>query len=337
MALGALASLAAGCKPNLGSPPSLIIKPRFLAVRGTPPEAAENGTVTYDVLAVDPNGTVTAPQVNWAQCLQPNPPANGNDVSINCLPGTLGAEGGVITPDDTTAPAATFTAALPSNSCTLFGPEAPPPMKGQPPQRPADPDTTGGFYQPVRAVWDSDVGSLVAFALERVTCNLANAPTAIATQFTMNYVPNKNPVLADLLFDPAVAATPLYTAGQTTPPGAATIGANQAVTLQADFSADSAETFLVWNVVTLTLDRQFESLRVSWFATGGSFDHDVTGHAGGAITSDGGLDAAPTDGETFTQNVWHAPETPGPVYLWAVLRDNRGGIDFAGAEIDVSQ
>jgi hypothetical protein len=155
----------------------------------------------------------------------------------------------------------------------------------------------------------------------------------------MNYLPNKNPVLADLLFDPTGVAAPLYAAGQT--PAAATIGANKAVMLQADFGADSAETFLVWNVVTLTLDMQRESLRVSWFATGGSFEHDVTGHAGGAVAGDAGADAATsvaaeTEVPTSTQNVWHAPETPGPVYLWAVLRDNRGGVDFAAFEIDVS-
>jgi hypothetical protein len=243
----------------------------------------------------------------------------------------------VITPNDTTAPTPTFTAAIPSDACTLFGPVAPPPKKGQPPQRPADPDTTGGFYQPVRALWE-DTG-LVAFALERVTCNLANAPTEIATKYTLNYVANKNPVLTDLVFDPTGVAAPLYAAGQA--PAVATIGMNQAITLQADFSADSAETFLVWNVVTLTLDMQRESLRVSWFATGGSFEHDVTGHAGGAVAADGGADAATSgaaeaDVPTSTQNVWHAPETPGPVYLWAVLRDNRGGVDFAAFEIDVS-
>ncbi len=75
--------------------------------------------------------------------------------------------------------------------------------------------------------------------------------------------------------------------------------------------------------MTLTLDMQRESLRVSWFATGGAFAHDVTGRA-------------QTDTETFTQNVWTAPESPGPVYLWAVLRDDRGGVDFAAAEIDVT-
>lgn len=265
---------------------------------------------TFDALTVDVSGTIGAPQINWAQCLAPNPPANGNDVSNACL--TI--------PDDTTAPAPTFTATLAADACTLFGPDAPPPMQGQPPMRPADPDTTGGFYQPLRATWQSDAGPLLAFALQRITCRLANAPTDIAAMYAANYVPNNNPTLADLLLNPAGAATPLYLAGQST---AATVSAGQTVTLQADFSADSAETFLVWNVLTLTLDMQRESLRLSWFATGGAFEHDATGRG-------------QTETETFTQNTWTAPATPGPVYLWMVLRDDRGGIDFAPAEIDVT-
>ena len=308
-----LTAAAVGCKPDLGSPPSLVIGPRFLAVRGVPPEAAENGMVTYDALVVDTNGTVASASFGWAQCLVPDPPANGNDVSSGCLS----------IPDDTTAPSPTFTAALPANACTLFGPETPPPMKGQPPTRPADPDTTGGFYQPVRATWQSDAGPEIAFALERITCPLANAPTDIAGQFASTYTANNNSTLADVVFDPAGAATSLYVAGQTSLSQAATISAGSPVTLQADFSADSAETFPVWNVVTLTLDMQRESLRLSWFATGGSFEHDVTGRG-------------QTDTETFTQNVWTAPPTSGPVYFWMVLRDDRGGIDFAATEIDVT-
>ena len=307
-----LSATAVGCKPDLGSPPSLVIGPRFLAVRGLPPEAAEGGVVTYDALVVDPNGTVANPTFGWAQCLIPDPPANGNDFSSGCLS----------IPDDTTAPSPTFTAPLPANACTLFGPETPPPMKGQPPTRPADPDTTGGFYQPVRATWQSDAGPALAFALERITCPLANAPTDIAGQFASNYTANKNPTLADLVLDPEGAATSLYVAGQTAVPLVATVSTNQKIALQADFSADSAETFLFWNVLTLTLDMQRESLRLSWFTTAGAFEHDATGRS-------------PTETETFTQNVWTAPTTPGPVYFWTVLRDNRGGIDFAAAEIDV--
>ena len=309
-----LSATALACKPDLGSPPSLVIGPRFLAVRGVPPEAAESGVVTYDTLVVDTNGTVADPTLGWAQCLIPDPPANGNDVSSGCLS----------IPDDTTGPSLTFTAPLPANACTLFGPETPPPMKGQPPTRPADPDTTGGFYQPVRATWQSDAGPAFAFALERIICPLANAPTDIAGQFASNYTANNNPTLADLVLDPGGAATSLYVAGQTAVPQAATVSAGQKVTLQADFSADSAETFLFWNVLTLTLDMQRESLRLSWFTTGGAFEHDATGRS-------------QTETETFTQNVWTAPMTPGPVHFWVVLRDDRGGIDFAAAEIDVTQ
>jgi hypothetical protein len=311
-----LSAAAAGCKPDLGAPQSLISGPTILGIRGTPPESAEGGMATFDALTVDGSGTVMAPQINWALCLAPNPPANGNDVSNVCLS----------IPDDTATPAPTFTATLASDACTLFGPIAPPPMKGQPPMRPADPDTTGGFYQPLRATWQSDAGPLLAFALQRITCRLANAPTDIAAIYAADYVPNNNPLIADLLLDPAGAATSLYVAGQTaSTQAAATISAGQTVTLQADFSADSAETFLFWNILTPNLPpgMQRESLRLSWFATAGAYEHDTTGRS-------------QTELETFTENVWTAPMTPGPVYFWTVLRDDRGGIDFASAEIDVT-
>jgi hypothetical protein len=305
---------AAGCKPDLGTPASLVTGPRLLAVRGLPPDATP-GTdmVTYDALAVDVTGTVASPPIDWAQCLEPDPPAFGNDVSDACL--TI--------PDDTAAPAPTFSAIPDINDCSVFGPDTPPPKKGQPPTRAADPDTTGGYYQPIRARWESDGGPVLAFALERIICHLANAPVAEAGKFASTYTPNKNPSLAAVTLDPAGAALPLYTAGQAAPPPPATISAGTALTLEADFTADSPETFPVWDVISLSLIQQRESLRVSWFATGGKFDHDATGR-----TSE--------ETETFTQNLWTAPATPGPVHLWAVLRDSRGGVDFASAEIDVT-
>jgi hypothetical protein len=164
---------------------------------------------------------------------------------------------------------------------------------------------------------------LIAFALERVTCRLANAPPDVATQYATEYTANQNPLLAGVLVAAADVVTPLYAAGQSAAPPPATVSAGQTVTLQADFSADAAETFLVWDVVQLKLQKQRESLRVSWYATAGGLLHDVTGRA-----SD--------DPEAYTQNEWTAPTTPGPVHFWAVLRDNRGGIDFASAEIDVT-
>jgi hypothetical protein len=308
----ASAFIVTGCKPDLGAPISLVTGPRVLAIRGTPPEGAESAPVVYDALTVDAEGTVAAPAIRWAQCLVPNPPANGNDVSNDCLQIA-----------DDAGPAPTFTAPLPGNACTLFGPETPPPKKGQPPTRPADADTTGGYYQPIRAIWGSDSGDQLSFALERILCPLANAPTDDAGKYASDYVPNNNPQLADLVLDPAGAATPIFTAGQTAPPSPGTVAVGQTVTLQADWSQSSAETFLVWDVVSLSLVMQQESLRLSWFATAGKFAHDASGRSN-------------TETETFTQNSWTAPETPGPVHLWTVLRDNRGGIDFGFADIDVT-
>jgi hypothetical protein len=144
----------------------------------------------------------------------------------------------------------------------------------------------------------------------------------VAGQYAADYLPNQNPQLADLLLDPAGAATPLFAAGQTAL-AAGAVAAGQTVTLQADWSAGSAETFLVWDVVSLSLVMQQESLRLSWFATAGSFLHDASGRGA-------------TETETFTQNSWTAPNVAGPVHFWMVLRDDRGGLDFAEAEIDVT-
>ena len=306
-----LLALGTGCKPNLGAPPSLVTGPRILAIRGMPPEASEGTAVSYDLLAVDVTGTVTAPDVGWLQCLDPDAPAEVNDVSNTCL-----------TEPDDAGPSSTFMAPIPSNACMLFGPETPSPMPGQPPQRPADPDTTGGFYQPIRATWQST--GVLAFALERITCPLLQAPGPDATTFAMNYVPNNNPTLADLVLDPDGTNLPLYMAGQAPPSEpVATVSAGRTYTLQADFTPDSAETFLYWDIVSVMLVDQRESLRVSWFATNGAFGLDTTGRT-------------PAETETFTQNTWTAPATPGPVYFWAVLNDSRGGVDFAATEINVT-
>ena len=66
-----LSAVGAGCKPDLGAPQSLITGPTILAIRGTPPEGAENAMATYDALTVDTHGTIGAPQIGWAQCLEP--------------------------------------------------------------------------------------------------------------------------------------------------------------------------------------------------------------------------------------------------------------------------
>jgi hypothetical protein len=304
------AGVLAGCKPDLGAPPSLVVGPRVLAVRGNPPEAKQSGDpVTYDTLIVDVDGRVTAPSIGWALCKEPHPPAESNIVSSQCLQ----------IPDDTSGES--FTAPIPGDACTNFGP-----LPSMPGARPADPDVTGGYYQPVRAVWHADSGDETAFALERVLCNIGSiAPTDISGMYATDYKPNNNPTIATAVLDPGAAGTPLFTAGQMTPPPPASVPAGQPITLEVSWTDDAAESFLVYDITSHTLMTQGESLRLSWFATGGVFEHDRTGRSG-----------TETDAFTSTQNGWIAPTTPGLVHLWFVLRDSRGGVDFAEAQIDVT-
>jgi hypothetical protein len=183
---------------------------------------------------------------------------------------------------------------------------------------------TGGYYQPVRAVWHGAGGDEVAFGLERIFCRIGSiAPTDVAGKYATDYQTNNNPVLASAVLDPAGAPTPLFSAGQATAPAPAVVGAGQVVTLEATWLDDTAESFLVYDITTHELVTQREALRLSWFTTAGTFEHDRTGRGDGEL-------------ETFTQNVWKAPPAAGPVHLWLVLRDSRGGVDFAEAQIDVT-
>jgi hypothetical protein len=315
---------ATACKPNLGGPPSLIVGPRILAVRGMPAEAGEGQMVTYDILAVDPNGRIQTPSVKWALCHDPKPPASANAVASTCL-GPLDGE--------TPMPSPTFMAPMPSDDCKVFGPQPPEVMAGKPPLRPQDPDVTGGFYQPVRAVLTTDQDTETAFALERLKCHLANAPADITATFNMMIKPNQNPTIASATLDPAGMAASLYQAKQAAPmmpsamaPAMPTampmVAPGATTTLEVAWTVTTPESYPVFNLVTQVIDTHRESLSVSWFATGGSFEHDRTGRG-------------ETETDLTSDNSWTAPIEPGVVHFWILLRDIRGGVDFAEAAVMV--
>jgi hypothetical protein len=331
------AALAGGaCKPDLGAPISLVDKPRILAVRGTPPEAKEGADVTYDLLAVDVPGTLVDPAATWAVCKLPRPPSESNSVSAACL--GIADDGG---------PAPSFTAPVTAadpndqkttGACSIFGPQRPP---LDPTARPRDPDITGGFYQPVRATLPGPDGNPIrAFDLQRIQCRLANAPIDVAAQFNNpfdpstnpnGYTPNQNPTLAQVTLTPEGGAPTVLTpvVPGTPPPPPASVAAGGKVTFEASWAGEVAETFTVYDIRTVTLVPQREAIRVAWFATAGTFDHDVTGRDD-------------DDPALSTTNVWQVPGTsevpgtPGPVHVWLVLRDSRGGVDFAEFLLDVT-
>jgi plastocyanin len=302
------AVLALGCKPAVGQAPSLITDYALLAVFGEPPEAKPGDKVTYSYLLASPTGTFADATAGWDVCLTPKPPAENNAVASACNPPAPGATTGL-----------TFDAPIPTNACQLFGPIAPPVQAGQPAIRPRDPDATGGYYLPVRVkLADLATGDVTGFAFERITCNLANAASAIVKDYNTRYQVNQDPGIAstDLITSSGIR-TNLDTAPQTI-----SVSPGDTVDFEATFTDSSAETFPVLDSTGDALADQRESLHMSWFASSGSFVHDRTG-------------VSSTETATSTSNTWKAPTEAMDVYLWLVLRDSRGGTAFKAYQLHV--
>jgi hypothetical protein len=133
-----------------------------------------------------------------------------------------------------------------------------------------------------------------------VTCNLATAPPSLAAEYAMHYQANRNPTLVGV--QAIVEGTGAYLSAVT--PG-------QNAHLVATWTAKSIETFPVFDLTTQALRDDTETMTLTWFATSGTF---ATSHTGMSST-------------TTWENEWTA-DAIGPVHLWAVLRDSRGGVDF---------
>jgi len=195
------------------------------------------------------------------------------------------------------------TAKTPSDGCSVFGPDV-----GSAGLRPRDPDATGGYYVPLRA---DLAGSDTAFELARIHCDLPNAAAAEATAFAAAYKLNLNPQLL-----------PLTATVDQSPTALTTVHIGTRIALQASWPEASAETFTYFDSVSQTITSQRESIQVAWYSTAGAFDTESTGRAS-------------NDPATTSNNGWLAPSVVGTVHLWIVLRDSRGGSDFATYDVVV--
>ncbi len=195
-------------------------------------------------------------------------------------------------------------ATTPANGCELFGPDLAPGGG-----RPRDPDATGGYYQPLEVALQ---GAEVAFALVRITCDLSGASAATATAFAQSYTPNENPTLLPVVSIAGGVPAPL----SSTRPGAT-------IALEASWPAASAETYAYFEATTDSIAFQRESLTVSWYTTAGAFATESTGRAADDLA-------------TTSSNTWTAPTSEGVAHLWIVIRDSRGGADFASYDVVVA-
>jgi hypothetical protein len=196
------------------------------------------------------------------------------------------------------------TAATPRDACSLFGPDTPPGGF-----RPRDPDVTGGYYQPLRA---DLAGAAPVFHLARLLCDLGMAPADIASEFAAAYVPNANPHLLPLTAAVGGAATSLDA-----------IPAGARVRLEVSWPPEDAESYAYFDRAAQLVTTKRESLRVAWYTSGGRLDAATTGRA-------------ENDPATNSANTWTAPDAAGSTSLWLVLRDSRGGVDFAHYDVVVT-
>ena len=352
--VGLLVPLA--CKPDFTERPSEVQQFRVLAVQAEPaewlrtvdPDTNEAKPAKYRALIANGQGTIADANIEWAFCTRPKPLTELNDVGIACFQN----DPSFIVPLGSGPEAS---GAVPENTCRQFGPDVPEDQA----YRPADPDVTGGYYQPLRVLYRPTPDQLVpAIAKVRIRCGLPGASQEQSARFNRSYHLNANPrldaVTALLPAGPQVIGTSV-TGTAVTP---LSLAAGQTVTLRAawpscpvtDTCGDGvcgpsetketgegqceadckpekacagAERFLAFSLESRTLDEVREVMRVSWFTTGGAFRDDRTGR-----------DA--TDLATTSDNDYTAPSAPGSYPLWVVLRDSRGGVTWATIEVRVT-
>lgn len=333
--------LLVACNPEFDNRFSTVDAPRVLAVRSSPAEAAPSDDVSYRMLVVDAQGTIENPGVDWSYCTQAKPINELNDVAVECF-----GDGDQVAPFGT---GPTVEGTIPKVACRQFGPDIPMTAAGEPPGRPTDPDSSGGFYQPVIASIHAENQSISTLAETRITCGLANGAGDLAQYRKFSKV-NENPQISavtavslnDAVLSDGAAQGPLSVPrGQkvtfrTTWPlcptdpvcgdGMCTSGETVADCpddCTTPIGCNGAEAYAYVDPATAVLAPRHESMRVSWFATQGEFTDDHTGR----VEEEFALNTSDDE--------WQAPTQPGLVFMWVVLRDARGGVDWQSFQLKV--
>jgi hypothetical protein len=296
-----------------------------LAIRSQAAEVKASDNVVFDVLYAHPLDDTADPLFDWALCNARKPLAESGPMAHVCL--------------QSSAPAllelgtgASVTAQIPADVCQGFGPLTPVQKPGDPAVRPQDPDTTGGYYQPVRLLTHtSDRGDEYEVGVTRLLCGIAlGASQEDTVNFNKKYRPNTNPAID------AVSATPSGSepiAVNLSPGAITSLPAGAKVQLQAQWAncAESpndtpcagAEGYIAYDAMQQSLVQRHEAIQISWYTTDGAFEHDRTGRAEqeAAIAS--------------SDNVWAAPDAATNVRFWVVIRDDRRGVGWVSFDVAV--
>jgi hypothetical protein len=312
------------CTEPLDDRTPIVDEPRVLAVAVTPPEAAEGDTVAFEALYADATGALAKAPIDWSFCTATKPLAELGPIAETCVDPASEDLAAIGTGIETSG-------TLPTNACSLFGPNPPPPEEGQPAGRPQDPDVTGGFYQPAVGFEDELLSTLVPV---RVRCGIANVTQETYVAWNQRYHSNQNPDPAAITYEPVTVAageTVTLTASWPECPDVSVCGdgvcsADEDLVACPDDCSEphgcgGAETYVLYEDGELTTRR--EAISATWFATAGGFDAARVGRDG-------------DDPATSVDNGWTAPTESGDVWIAVVLRDERGGVSVQDVVISVN-
>src|SRR6185369_17204063 len=114
-----------------------------------------------------------------------------NDVSTRCF----SPDESILEHFESTGVAVAHAIPTMPNACNQFGPDVP---DTKPPGRPADPDATGGFYQPLRLLVNRGDHYDLTLAETRISCHLPGATSEVVRDYNQRYRPNENPAVKAL-------------------------------------------------------------------------------------------------------------------------------------------
>lgn len=372
--LVAAAVASVGCKPNIVGRASVVDSARILVVRSEPAEvdptqpedcsAVPSRCATYSVLYVGPkDGTPDPSALEWAFCETQKPLAVTGPIAPACLARSASVLGPITRGSEMNAP-------VPEDACQVFGPLPPMAKAGEPAGRPADPDTTGGYYQPVRLlVPRTGEPDDYAVGVTRLDCGLAGATQEQAADYAKRHRPNENPAIDSLELThangkhetfarhtidvPDAGSGLVPDAGSGADASGVDLDAGRGVAFDAGSGIAPAASLVVAPGETVTL-------RATWApcpttpvkgCTGAEpyVALDPAAHAlvdrresmrvswfatAGNYSHDR-TGRTEQDTASFSENEWTAPDTSGEISLWVVLRDDRGGVGFEAYAINV--
>jgi len=328
-----------GCVPDFDDRSSQVTTPRVLAISAFPAEAARSEKVELTALIASPDAaSVDAP--SWSLCIDRKPLSELGPVSPRCLESPEPDEA-VATP---LGAGESASATLPAKVCQLFGPDRPDPKAGEPSGRPVDPDATGGFYQPV-LTW---LGGAAVLGGIRLNCPLSGATREGTVEYNRRYRPNQNPELdalelvrddgttVELATDDEISLRPGERVGLRArfPECPAEDSCGDGICGPGEESAQcaedcatpqgcrGAERYVFYDRDEARVVERRESLVVSWFSNGGELAEERS-------------DRNPSESTPAATNGYVAPVTPGVVNLWAVVRDDRGGVSWRSGRLRI--